>query len=92
MPGGTVAGMPIDILNAAFELPFKLEAEGGCPAIPPPPMPQSASEAQRLGGAGANRGRGHRAFGVTEALGPKVQAAFREAAKMALDAGDPRLA
>jgi len=85
MPGGgEVTGMPVELLDAAFEKPFNPESQGGCPAIPPPPMPRSAAEVRRLGG-GAGRRRGHRSFGVLPAPKAKMEEAFRAASKMALE-------
>jgi hypothetical protein len=77
--------MPVNLLEDAFELPFKDTAEGGCPSITPPPPPSAAEEATRT------RGRStHGAFGVIgEPSDPKLRAAFLEAARMAARAQKP---
>jgi len=83
VPGGIVAGMPTDLLEAAFELPFEPEPLGGCPAIPAPPTPRTAAKAQHTGGV---RGRGHRSFGVLprpSMSSATRQTAFREVAQLA---------
>lgn len=75
MPGGAVAGMPVEILDQAFDRPFADEAQGGCPAIPPPP-----EAPPRLG---SQRRYSHRSFGVLS--GPQLQASFRAAAQLAAE-------
>ena len=77
LPGGTMGGMPIQLLDEAFDRPFNDEAQGGCPAIPPP-----KEAAPPLG---ARRGDGHRSFGVLQSPAPELQAAFRAAAQMAVE-------
>ena len=77
LPGGTMGGMPIELLDEAFDRPFNDEAQGGCPAISPP-----EEAAPPLG---ARRGDGHRSFGVLQSPAPELQAAFRAAAQMAVE-------
>jgi len=36
LPGGHEDGIPLSVLDEAFELPFLPEAEGGCPEVPLP--------------------------------------------------------
>ena len=82
VPGGEIAGMPVAILDQAFEQPFLPEAQGGCPAIPTPAAPRTAAEAARVGA--ARRGRSRYSFGVPR--GRATRAIFREAAQLALKA------
>ena len=82
LPGGAMGGMPIELLDEAFDRPFNDEAQGGCPAISPP-----EEAAPRLG---ARRGDGHRSFGVLQSPAPELQAAFRAAAQMAVEEVEKR--
>lgn len=45
--GVRIGGMPRDQILAAFDRPFKPAAEGGCPALPPPPLSLSLNARSR---------------------------------------------
>ena len=81
MPGGKIAGMPVGILDAAFEQPFKDVSEGGCPALPIPPTSRAKAAYPGLPAGGSRRGTRHHSFGV-----PRRAGAFVEAAQLALRA------